>query len=116
MNKSIKYLDSYKEYIESKRKLILKKRLDLKLKVFSYYSGGEPKCNCCGITGIYFLCIDHINDDGNKIRGKKQTFTGEIFYRWIVKNNFPNDLQVLCYNCNNAKHWNNNICPHKIIK
>ena len=70
--------------------------------------------NCCGAQGLDFLTLDHINDDGAQFRGKKQNFTGERFYLWVKRNNYPKDLQVLCYNCNNAKHWNNNICPHKL--
>ena len=57
--------------------------------------------------------IDHINNDGNKQR-KNGKYTGGTanFYYWIKTNNYPTDLQVLCYNCNMAKAIYK-ICPHK---
>lgn len=83
------------------------------MRFFLIILGGVPKCNCCDVVGINFLTLDHVNNDGNKFRGKKQRFSGYIFYRWAQKNGFPKDLQVLCYNCNNARYWNGGVCPHK---
>jgi len=71
------------------------------------------RCFCCGETNIKFLTIDHINNDGNKhkIELKSQKTT---LYRWIIKNNFPENMfQVACYNCNCARSKNNFICPHQ---
>jgi 5-methylcytosine-specific restriction endonuclease McrA len=68
------------------------------------------KCACCGETRKEFLSIDHINNDGNKqriIAGGG----GFTFQCWIVKNNFPDDLQILCHNCNLAKGFYG-YCPH----
>jgi hypothetical protein len=33
------------------------------------------------------------------------------FYRWLITNNFPDDFQILCHNCNYAKSHGG--CPHK---
>ena len=68
------------------------------------------KCVCCGETIREFLGIDHINGNGKQHR--KITGMGENFYRWVVKNGFPKDLQILCYNCNITKmHYGS--CPHQ---
>lgn len=88
----------------------------VKKDVIIHYGG---KCNCCNETNIAFLVIDHINNDGNihrkKIFGKNVGQAGKQFYKWIIKNNYPLNLQVLCFNCNWGKHHNNGICPHKNI-
>jgi len=79
--------------------------------VFDHYGN---RCSCCGETEVFFLCIDHINNDGNThrklIRGRA---TGTNMYRWIIRNNFPADLQTLCQNCNWGKYRNGGVCPHK---
>lgn len=86
----------------------------LKLEIFTHYSGGTPKCACCGETIIEFLSIDHINNDGAKQRRENKT-QGIRFYYWIKQNNYPNDLQVLCMNCNFAK-GKFGSCPHLKLK
>src|SRR3990167_7668757 len=52
----------------SARKYRVDYRVKLKAEVFSYYSGGEIKCACCGEKEIDFLCIDHINENGSEDR------------------------------------------------
>lgn len=73
------------------------------------------KCECCEETILEFLTIDHINNDGAshriKLFGKNKC--GNRFYKWIIKNNFPKGLQVLCFNCNHGKFINGGVCPHK---
>lgn len=69
------------------------------------------KCSCCGESIERFLSIDHINNDGNIQRKKFKN--QDQYYRWIIQNDFPKDLQVLCMNCNFGKSMNNGICPHK---
>lgn len=67
-------------------------------------------CVCCGETSGAFLVVDHIEGGGNAHRrsiGGNSAFT---FYKWIVKNSFPENLQILCHNCNFAKHMGG--CPH----
>ncbi len=82
--------------------------------VFGAYGG--YKCVCCGETEKLFLTIDHINNDGANHRrkiGGKRTMAGLPFYMWLIRNNFPEGLQVLCMNCQHGKRMNNGICPHK---
>lgn len=78
------------------------------------------KCNCCGETNPLFLTIDHVNNDGYKARqknakGKRQSEFSGMYYKQIIKANFPKNLQLLCWNCNCGKHRNGGVCPHKTI-
>lgn len=83
----------------------------LKDQVYQAYGGYT--CNCCGETIPQFLTLDHINGDGNRHR-KLVKQNGQGFYKWLIRNNFPPILQVLCYNCNSGRQFNGGICPHKI--
>jgi len=79
--------------------------------VFLHYGN---KCNCCGETSKEFLTVDHVNNDGTKFR-RNYGLEGSSFYAWIVKNNYPTDLQLLCMNCNWGKRWIG-TCPHLTLK
>ena len=78
----------------------------IRIKILEHYGGTPPKCACCGENHIEFLCIDHINGEG-KIKG----LAGNSFYFWVVKNNYPSYLRVLCHNCNMALGFYG-YCPH----
>lgn len=88
--------------------------------VINHYTNNDPKCACCGEREDLFLTIDHINNDGHKDRkssfvsgtGRRVT-GGQWVYKQIINNNFPSDIQILCYNCNCGKARNKGICPHK---
>lgn len=102
------YLNRYKKKYGQVRKVI----------IMEHYGG--TICNCCGEKELKMLCLDHINNDGNvhreQIKGpnfKTGTRTGSLMYNWIIKNNYPPLFQVLCFNCNMAKHLNGGVCPHK---
>lgn len=79
-----------------------KTRLNLKSKVFLHYG---KKCNCCGETNSKFLTLDHKNNDGYLDKNKD-------IYRSAVNNNYPDTLQLLCFNCNCGKSVNRGVCPH----
>ncbi len=81
----------------------------IKYTVMSYYSKGEPHCNCCGERCIYFLTMDHINNDGAEHRRKIPAARHTV--KWLKANKFPEGFQVLCYNCNLGK-GKYGICPH----
>ena len=98
-------MDQYRKY-----------RLKIKTQIMQHYGN---KCNCCGEDTFEFLSIDHINDDGSKHRKEispkyHHHIPNTVIYRWIIKNNYPDDFQILCFNCNTAKHYHK-ICPHKKI-
>ena len=46
------------------------------------------------------LAIDHISNDGVAQREKFGIRSGVHFYRWLIKNNYPEGYQTLCRNCN----------------
>lgn len=74
-------------------------------------------CMCCGETESAFLTLDHINDDGGKQRKEFNTDTYLVIARKHRKTGvWPDDLQVLCYNCNSGRYRNGGICPHKSSK
>lgn len=69
-------------------------------------------CACCGEADPRFLTIDHKNNDGyvqRRLDGSRRAGN----YKWIIKNGFPTDLQVLCFNCNSGKAANGGVCPHQ---
>lgn len=70
--------------------------------------GGE--CVCCGETAVAFLTIDHV--DGGGAVHRRELSGGEI-YPWLARNGYPKDgFQLLCWNCNAAKHFEG-TCPHQ---
>ena len=77
----------------------------LRAEVIAAYGG---VCICCGETELVFLCIDHVHNDGAAHRKK----VGVNIYTWLKKNNWPKGFQVLCHNCNHAKHVLGE-CPHQ---
>lgn len=109
----------YEMFLEQKRRFYRNHRVDLlekykrnyqakRFNVIHHYGG---KCSCCGETTYEFLTIEHKNGGGTKQR--KEIGAGNII-NFIIKNNYPDEFDVLCYNCNCAKAFNK-ICPHKII-
>lgn len=89
------------------------KRLNaaLKAEVFSAYGGW--KCACCGETEPNFLTIDHMLNNGSQMRREGVHGHSTQFYRWLKKNSFPPNFQVLCMNCQFGKRMNGGICPHQ---
>lgn len=75
-----------------------------------HYSNGTNSCECCGETIPEFLTINHINGGGNKDRA--QAKGARTFYEYLVKNNYPDGLNVLCYNCNCSMGFFG-YCPHQ---
>ena len=103
-----------RKYYSTHRDIRLKIESDLHLsmkeKVFNHYG---KFCACCGESEVEFLTIDHIAGGGTQQRLKIGSSSG--FYKWLVKSNFPEGFQTLCFNCNCArsKPKNQGICPHQ---
>lgn len=77
------------------------KRQEIRQTIFNHYG---QKCNCtcgCNTTNPRHLTLDHVENNGAEHR--KEVGKSEFFYRWVIRNNFPEDLQILCFNCNCAK-------------
>ena len=102
-----KYTRNKDEEAKKRKERYLKQRT----MVLETYSNGVPICNCCGETTFEFLTIDHINNNGAKERKKSGRRGAMEFVRWIIKNNYPKGLQILCWNCNTAKQYHGG-CPH----
>lgn len=90
-------------------------RIALRSQVIQAYGG---RCACCGENNEIFLAIDHINNDGATERkllyGSQAGSSSTRFYRLLRRRGYPNGYQVLCWNCNWAKHRGG--CPHKKAK
>lgn len=82
-------------------------RRSLREEIVEHYGA---RCVCCGETEKVFLCIDHINGGGRAHRIAVGGSSHAV-YRSIRRQGFPDDFQVLCYNCNAAK-YQMGICPH----
>lgn len=98
-------------YQKSKQQLRAEQKKNyenLKSKVYNYYG---HLCSCCGESEEMFLTIDHIDNDGGKQR-KEKNLLGAKFYRWIIKNDYPKNLRIMCYNCNSGRYRNGGVCPH----
>ena len=80
----------------------------LRDEVIDAYGG---KCACCGETRREYLTIDHKNGNGNKQRKEMGFHNSYDLYRWLKQNNYPEEFQVLCFNCNLGKR-NFSVCPH----
>lgn len=68
-------------------------------------------CTCCGESENCFLTFDHINNDGASHR--ENVRPGYSFYKWLRDNDYPDTIQILCYNCNWGK-YKLGICPHQL--
>lgn len=76
--------------------------------VLDAYGG---KCVCCNENNPAFLAIDHINNDGSLDRNKG--IRSQQLIIKIIRENFPDKYQILCHNCNTAKHFWPGGCPHQ---
>lgn len=91
---------------DTTRKWHKKWLLQVQEAIFEHYG---RVCVCCGEDNPLFLTLDHINNDGNIQR------MGRSHNTWTqaASDGFPEDLQMLCYNCNLGKTRNNGVCPHR---
>lgn len=109
-----KYLGiSSKIQPSSEDRLVRKRDINayFKKQAFSYYGD----CRCCGENELSLLSIDHVNDDGAQHRKNSHAGSGVGLYRLLIKSNFPEGFQTLCYNCNIGKRLNKGICPKHLI-
>ena len=82
-------------------------RRRLKSTVLSAYGA---VCACCGETRPEFLTIDHVEGGGRRHRA---TFKSPVqFWKWVVDSDFPENLRVLCMNCN-LSFGVYGYCPHQ---
>lgn len=99
--------EAQKKWRQEHAQRITRNRIDARKTAMEKYGG---KCMCCGETTFEFLTFDHINNDGHIHR---QTVPSYDLVFWLRKNNYPDFIQVLCWNCNMAKSKHGR-CPHKV--
>jgi len=111
--KIAEWAKQYRERTSEKIRVEGKNKRDaLFARVVAAYGGA---CACCGEPETAFLTIDHVNNDGAKHR--KTIKAGQPFYRWLEKQQYPqNDFRLLCWNCNSGRARNGGRCPHEVTK
>ncbi len=102
-----------KENPERKKKQGEDWRNALKNETLLHYGNSVIVCSCPGCTETHsiFLTIDHIEGGGNAHRRELKIQSGTNFYLWLKRTGWPPGFQVLCFNCNHAKHALGK-CPH----
>jgi hypothetical protein len=86
-----------------------KDKVSIKTEVLEHYSGNNPpKCARCCTTDISRLTIDHINNDGAKMR-RRHPYQKRHILRWLKKNGYPEGYQVLCKRCNTEKRLESKV-------
>jgi hypothetical protein len=100
----------HKEYDLKYQKDNVRKRKEL---VIEHYSHGTNKCmwEGCDVTDMDMLTLDHIDGNGAEHR-KEIGYSGTLYYGWLIKNNYPDGYQVLCFNHQRKKQ----ILNHEYIK
>lgn len=97
-------LDNPEKNLQQRRRAIAKRPeyvKRLKRDVVQHYGG---RCNHCGIDDIDVLSIDHVNNNGEIDNMGTYRRRGLPIYQRIRRLNYPDDYQVLCFNCNWKKH------------
>ncbi len=90
----------------------LRQRANNKFDVINHYTNGKLVCACCG-ESYYFLTVDHIDGLGEQHRKEIGNPGSNSIYIYLRRGNYPPGFQILCYNCNFARHHFGGICPHK---
>ena len=113
--KKKKYMMKFRAIPENKEK-VKKSWEKIRIKVYSVYSkrlsnSDIPCCNCCGETTMEFLAVDHIKGRKHLPENEKK-LKSKTLLPFLIKNNYPEDYQILCHNCNSAKGFYG-ICPHE---
>ena len=101
-SKCQRHLDYFANFMKAKR-------ARLKARVFEHYGA---VCACCGLGDRRFLSVDHKNNDG----GERRKISGPASiqrYNDVIRRGFPDDIQILCFNCNFGRAQNSGVCPHK---
>lgn len=90
------------------------KRRNIRAKVLAKLGN---RCACCGETTVEFLCLDHVQNDGNKERrsltgGTNHGGSHRCYQKAWALGCPPERYQLLCANCNHGKQLCG-VCPHK---
>lgn len=70
-------------------------------------------CICCGEAEPMFLTLDHKDGKGNEHRRLEHSDMYGVLARIFRKSGtWPENFQILCYNCNSGRWRNGGQCPH----
>lgn len=70
-------------------------------------------CTCCGESGLAFLTLEHVNQDGAAHR-RAVGENGQAQLVDLKRQGWPQGAYTLrCYNCNIAAYHNGGTCPHR---
>jgi hypothetical protein len=92
---------------EDQVEIVIRRHAELRAVCLHAYG---DRCVCCGETIKEFLTFEHRNNDGAAHRA--QIGKGGAILRWLIKNNFPDTIEILCWNC----QWGRRLCgtcPHQ---
>lgn len=107
------HLDYAKSYSKTRTKSQIEKRnarqrdtnFQTRVEALERYGGC---CTCCGETLFELLTLDHIDKSGAKFR--KEFGSGSLAPK-LKRMGWPNNIRVLCWNCNAAIGMYGK-CPH----
>ena len=77
-----------------------------KLEVLNHYSDGTMRCLICGEERTDCLSVDHIEGGGNAHR-RQLRVSDDGFYKWLIRNHYPEGYRILCMNCQFIKRAEN---------
>lgn len=76
------------------------KHRERRLAVIEHYGG---RCVCCGTDFYPHLTLDHVEGDGTADRARFSS--ARQYWNWLARELPAEGFQVLCWNCNEAKHF-----------
>lgn len=96
------------------RRHMQRKRDEIRDAVLAAYGRA---CACCDEHREVFLTVDHMDGSGSEHRrelasGRVRRGGSYTTYRWLQAHDWPSGYQLLCFNCNYAKHHLGE-CPHQ---
>jgi len=101
-------IEHLQKYRKKTRNKLSKQHQELRREIITYYGGDPPKCAICECDLYEVLSVDHLFNNGANHRRQ----VGSNIYASIKKDNFPQEFQVLCRNCN----WLKNLATRKYKK
>jgi hypothetical protein len=87
--------------VNNKEKIAKRHRQHRIVLVGRAMSGYGSECLFCEENDRDVLVFHHVYENGKKHRGK---MNDRKFYRWIIENDFPDEIILLCANCHMKLH------------
>jgi hypothetical protein len=103
---NLRYCETRRDELAARER---RRNREARVEAILHYSGGDPKCSCCGEDEFDFLCLDHIEGGGSRQRRVDKVTNLSM---WLKRRSWPEGFRVLCHNCNFAKGLYGS-CPHE---